>query len=463
MKKGGTGKGDLFPLLDIFPEAVFCVFMPKAADEPINIIGKNYLRRQTLFVGFADLLAALFFYLVPESPFDRRLAPVLAAASAMYFCFFVWFECCVKYLHAIVIALSLAGLCVVAFVVHMSGGIASPLVCFYFALLVSEAGYGVTSPITVYAAVISYLCVVLGEAFGFLSVNNALSKAIYENHVVFVFIILTIAMHMIIASYISKQILRKLRSDFAEEQQQTQALLKRFSELDAHSHIGMLAHRMVHDLRNPLASISGYVELERLAPGKDSAQQAMLADLSETVTQISNTLTNITRFGRATESKKQRLFVKDFFNNLISIVSFSKDAAKVRFRRNYPQNRDFCVLAVRQDLQQAYFNILKNALETVKENAGDKTVEISMRSSAGMLEVEIANNGKPIPEEILGKIFKKAVTGKSGGTGVGLLITRDLLAKNDISIEIKNMEVEGVKVITKLPLCGNERQGGENG
>jgi nitrogen-specific signal transduction histidine kinase len=86
-----------------------------------------------------------------------------------------------------------------------------------------------------------------------------------------------------------------------------------------------------------------------------------------------------------------------------------------------------------------------------------------MRSSAGMLEVEIANNGKPIPEEILGKIFKKAVTGKSGGTGVGLLITRDLLAKNDISIEIKNMEAEGVKVITKLPLCGNERQGGENG
>jgi len=418
-----------------------------------DVIGKDYLKKQALFVGLADLATALFIHLNPEWPVDGRLAPILAAASVPYFIFFMLFDRCGECLHKAIMALSLVGVAALGFVTHMTGGIVSPLTCFYFALLVSEVGYGVASPLTMYASVVSYLCVVLGEAFGFLAVSDPLAKAIYANPSVLIFIVLSVTSHLVITGYISKLILKKMRLDFTAEQEGRHAALKRFSELDAYSHIGMLAHRIVHDLRAPLASISGYVQLEMAAAGKNAEEKAALGDLDATVTKMTDSLASVTRYGRVAGGAAQKIMVKDFFKSLVSILGYYKDACGVQFRRNYPEAGDFCVMAVRQDLQQAYFNILKNAVEAVGKNTGDKIVEVAMRAEKGALEISISNNGPHIPEEILAKIFKEGVTGKPEGTGVGMLITHDLLMKNDIGIKIRNMEGSGVKIITEMQIC----------
>ena len=96
-------------------------------------------------------------------------------------------------------------------------------------------------------------------------------------------------------------------------------------------------------------------------------------------------------------------------------------------------------------------------------NTGDRIVELSILADGGEVEVAISNNGRPIPGEILEKLLKKAVTGKKEGTGVGLLITRDLLMNNDGSINVGNMGATGVKITTRLPLYRDEAQGRKSG
>ena len=425
--------------------------------ESADVIGKKYLRAQTLFTATAFLITGAFFYSDPATGFvDKRLGLILALASMAYFAFFALFNCCLHDLHKFVRLLSLFGLCVLGFILHMTGGVVSPLVCFYFALLTSEVGYGVISQTTIFASAASYLFVVLGEASGLLQVHNPLAKTVYANPVLFIFLTASVTSYMVITGYIGKFIVKAMRSEFAEEQRRNQALRAGFSELETHSHIGIMAHRIVHDLRGPLGVISGYVEMQLHAPGKDTEEKALLSDFMGTIKTMADSLGSITRFGRASQGKKEKIILKDFFKDLIAMLGYYPGASETRLRQNHPAAADLCVLAVRQDLQQAYFNILKNSLEAVAANTGDRIVELSTRAAGDAVEVDIVNNGRPIPGEILGKLFKKAVTGKKEGTGVGLLITHDLLMNNDISISISNMGETGVKVTTRLPLYRGE-------
>lgn len=427
--------------------------MDKTDSLPTAILEKNYVKKQVFFSFLTSICASLIFYFIPDFPFDRKIVGVISLSAFMYLLFFIFFEALHKYYHQIIIGLSVAASVILAFIVHMSGGIISPLVFFYFAVLMSEAAYGTAQTVAISASILSYSSVVLGEAFGLLEVHYSTAEMIYRSPWTVAVILLLVTSFMFITGHIARIIIMKLRLDVDEENRKQQAILKRFGELDSYAHIGLLAHRIAHDLRGPLAFISGYCEMERFSPDKDDEEKAALSTLAETVVTMSDALNNITSFGRATDGKKEKIKMKEFFRNLISIVAFYKDAQSIQFRQNYPDADDVSVMALRQDLQQAYFNILKNAVEAVRDNTGDKIVDISVRQSEGMLEVCVMNNGQPIPEEILAKLFQKAVTGKPDGTGVGLLITRDLLIKNDISISVKNMDGAGVMVSTRMPLA----------
>ena len=415
----------------------------------------NILRKQVLFASVISFCTFSFCYSIPDFPFDKRFLLLVLALAIIYLGkYLVLWKVPEKYQQRAISGLSFFALAGMGFVVHLSGGIASPFVFLYFAILVSEAAFSGKNNVCIGGAILSYLCAVLGEYSGLLTVTNPFSAKIYASPAATFWIVSFSVSFMVILNFLVKVMVSRLRFRIMSENNEKQAIVARFTELNACSSIGMMTHRIVHDLRGPLASIAGYIELERLAPNKSAAEQTALTDLSETVSKMSDALTNISRFGCATEDKKEKINMAAFFRNLVSIFAFHKDAQKVQFRQNFPEGDNLFVLALRQDLQQAYFNILKNAVEAVRGDIDERVVEISIRESAGMLEVDIMNNGQPIPEDILAKLFQKAVTGKPDGTGVGLLITHDLLIKNDISIAARNIAGTGVLISTRMPLAG---------
>jgi signal transduction histidine kinase len=226
-------------------------------------------------------------------------------------------------------------------------------------------------------------------------------------------------------------------------------LLKKFAELNATAQLGVLAHRIAHDLRGPLGSISGYIQIESAKPCSEEQTQT-LRDLEDVVNNMSGSLRNITRFGRADAVNREKIDLSAFMDSLLAIISFYPQSGGVAFRRSYPRG-GLAVFASRADLQQAYFNILKNAVEAVRNNPGEKEVEVSVRPTSAGLEVAIADNGPGILPEIAASLFKKSVSTKKDGTGVGLMITRDLLQRNDASIELRERNGGGTAAVTLIP------------
>ncbi|HAT71446.1 MAG TPA: hypothetical protein DCS63_01345 [Elusimicrobia bacterium] len=414
-----------------------------------GILGRKYLKRQALFSSVICFFVTLVFYYLPSFPFDRRMMYYTLAASAFYLAVFLFCDRIKKSYYPLITFLSVFGLVGSSFIVHLTGGIASPLIFLYFAILISEAAYGVEQSMSIVVAVGLFLAVIAGEITGLLPASAAALK-VYASPVTALLLVVTIVAFMIITGYLGRLIIKQLRMAVDDENREKHAILTKLSDLEAHSQIGVLAHRIVHDLRGPISSISGYIQVEMMK-AKDPEDQEMLRDLNGVVLSMSESLKGITQFGRVSGGPAEVIVLADFMRTLIAIVSFSPQARGVKFVKLYPENLQLAVSASRADLQQAYFNIIRNAVEAMRDNAGARQIEISIKAVDKEVEVSMADNGPGMAPEVLKNLFRKSITTKTDGTGVGLVITRDLLMRNDGVIEFHNLPAGGLWVRTIFP------------
>lgn len=408
------------------------------------------LRFNAFAAGLMSLLASLS-YFSDTMPFHRNLSILALFGALLYFVYFLLFDLICKFCYRKAgVLLSQIGVAVVTMAIYFTGGMVSPFIFLYFAILVSESIYGLENQFTVPASIAGYLLVVLGHFFGFLPNLVPWSVPAYSSPpTVLITVMLTVS-YIALTKSMSGRIIRNLRGKLQQEAAEKDALIRKFSELNATTQLGVLAHRIAHDLRGPIASVSGYLELEAIK-AKDPEEKEVLRSVSETVDRMVESLQGITRFGKPGGPSVEQIHLADFLRDLVAIVSFSPKAKGVSFGLSPADGSDLRVTASRQDLQQAFFNIIKNAVEAVSDNRAAKTVAISVERAGANARVTISDDGPGMNEEAMRNIFKKSVTTKIDGTGVGLMITRDLLTRNRGEIGLRNAKAGGLSVWVTLP------------
>lgn len=413
---------------------------------------RRLLRYNALATGTMSALASVFFF-SSSFPFPIALAKLSFGASLFYFAYFIFFDriCAACYRQAGIV-LSQVGVAVISAAVYYSGGVVSPFTFLYFAILVAESIYGLANPFTMPFSILTYLFVVAGHYFGFLHNPVPWAHEIYRHPLLVTIIAGLVVGYLAIARGMTGAIVKNLGEKLQREAAEKDALVRKFSELNSTTQLGVLAHRIAHDLRGPIASISGYLELE-LAKEQSPEKLAELRSVNETVTNMVETLHGITRFGKPGGASAERIVLADFMRDILAIASFAPRAKGVAFELAEPEERGLAVAGSRADLQQAYFNIIKNAVEAVSDNPDGKHVRVAIRREGrGDAVVSISDDGPGIPPETLSALFRRSVTTKADGTGVGLLITRDLIVRNSGDIKLRNREDGGLTVETTLPL-----------
>ena len=407
--------------------------------------------RPNLLAIVACTFVASWMCRLPGFPFHPGFCTAAAVSSGGHLVAFLFF----KELEArpwTFEAMALFNILLLGFIVHFTGGIMSPFVFFYFWILASAIIYGVKDRVTTYFAMLTYSGLVLAEASGLLAPFGTASREVYASRIMTAMVAAAILFFIMMTRYITTLVLENLRARLERENDEKEGLLKKFSELDSTAQIGSLAHRIAHDLRAPLSSISGYVQME-LMKKHPADKMSELLDLNATVTSMAESLHCITRFGKVAAVPAERIQVTEFFRQLLAIAAFSPQARGVRFIKSYQAGLNVCVCASRSDMQQAYFNIVKNALEATQDNAGGRTIEVSVRVVEKEVEICVADNGPGMSPEMLKNLFRKSITTKKDGTGVGLVITRDILARNDGYMEFRNRTGGGLAVVTRLPVA----------
>ena len=136
-------------------------------------------------------------------------------------------------------------------------------------------------------------------------------------------------------------------------------------------------------------------------------------------------------------------------DDALEVLGHKLELDKINIIKNIPQNLPD-VLADADQMQQVFFNLIRNAAQAIKEKGA---VTITAKDEADKVKVEVADTGCGIPEDKISKIFEPFYTtkGKTAGSGFGLAVVRELVWRNKGNISVKSKVGEGTTFTLDFP------------
>ncbi|ALC16924.1 sensor histidine kinase PilS, PAS domain-containing [Desulfuromonas soudanensis] len=193
---------------------------------------------------------------------------------------------------------------------------------------------------------------------------------------------------------------------FKEMQEQ----LQRSDRLAA---VGRLASGMAHEIRNPLASISGSVQLLMETGAVDKAGLRLMGIVVREVDRLNGLLTDFLVYAKPSPPRFEAVDLSALFDELAEMVTVDPRFAAVKIRREYSPG--VVVSVDRKQFRQALWDLVINGAEAMPEG-GTLTLGVSRDGS----RIYVEDTGRGIPEGIKERIFEPFFTTKDFGTGLGL-------------------------------------------
>jgi signal transduction histidine kinase len=213
-----------------------------------------------------------------------------------------------------------------------------------------------------------------------------------------------------------------------------------------------MAKQIAHEIKNPLTPMKLNVQhLQRaFAEGKDDPE--MVGRIANTLIEQIDSLSAIARefsdFAKMPQARHSRINLVPKLNSLQQLFETS-DRAKIHI--DMGEYKTIYVMADKEQLMRVFINLVKNGLQSIPEGR-EGNIRIALeKDKQGTVKVSISDNGKGIPEEIRDKLFQPNFTTKSGGMGMGLAITSNIIRSLGGRIWYDTVLHEGTTFHVELP------------
>jgi signal transduction histidine kinase len=227
-------------------------------------------------------------------------------------------------------------------------------------------------------------------------------------------------------------------------------------ESERTSSILLLAASVAHELGNPLNSLTIHLQLmeRRIKKLRLAAKDKEAAALSESVAicqaEVQRLDGIITHFLEAIRPRPPALVENDLAEILADVFRFQQDELADRGIKVEAETQDRLptVMADRDQVKQAFFNVIKNAMEAMKPGG---VLRVGAAADDDFVTVVFGDTGSGIRQEDLLKLFEPYHTTKAEGHGLGLMIVQRILREHGGQVGIESKEGVGTVVTLRFP------------
>jgi two-component system sensor histidine kinase PilS (NtrC family) len=213
--------------------------------------------------------------------------------------------------------------------------------------------------------------------------------------------------------------------------------------------IGRLAANIAHEIRNPLASISGSVEVLRRLPGADPETRNLVDIAVREVDRVNALITSLLDYARPRSEERQHLDLGELIGDIAKIFEQERRAKDVRLQLHC--HPGVVVEAAPGQMHQVLWNLLRNAVEAMPEG-GIIYLAAALRPAAQPEAIlMVRDTGVGIPDVDLDHIFEPFFSRKPDGTGLGLATTARIVEDHKGSIDVKSQLGRGTTFTIRLP------------
>lgn len=258
----------------------------------------------------------------------------------------------------------------------------------------------------------------------------------------------------------------ELAESYTKLKQQSEVL----SEVEAqlrHSErlsvMGELAASLAHEVRNPLGSIRGAVEILQDDYPREKENYRFLQILTKEVARLNQVIENFLDLARRKSSQISEISLQEGVDSVVQILSAKARKEGVRIDSRLPQE-PLHIKGDENKLHQILLNLLLNAI-AASDGGGHVTIDYHIeRNDSGLdiLNLIVSDTGSGIPESEIEKIFKPFYTTKEQGTGLGLPITKRIIEEYNWNLRVESKVGEGTRITIGIPLHEEKHEAEQN-
>lgn len=219
--------------------------------------------------------------------------------------------------------------------------------------------------------------------------------------------------------------------------------------------VGQLAAGIAHEIRNPLAGISGSIELLSQTTEQEDDKKLMRIILRE-IDRLNLLITEFLDYSKPETPPTETVNISSLIMDVVGSLKFNKNIRQ-DIPINYQIAANTLILGKAEKLKQAMLNILINAYQAM-ETVSDAELKISIEQNAEKVILRIRDKGCGMSEGTKKKMFEPFHTTKIKGTGLGLAITHKILQGHHADVFVDSAPGLGTEFNIQFPILNsNER------
>lgn len=208
---------------------------------------------------------------------------------------------------------------------------------------------------------------------------------------------------------------------------------------------GQLAAGIAHEIRNPLTSLKGFIQLlQSGAAEKQIYYTIMLSELER----IQLIISELLLLAKPQISQMKRIELVSILQHVQTLIESLAHMYDVHVISHLP-DEPIWIHGDENQLKQVFVNLMKNAIESMPDG-GELFLEV-MPAKTDVI-IRILDQGSGIPEEVMRQIGQPFFTTKENGTGLGLLVSYNMIENHKGSIEVESILGVGTTFSITLPL-----------
>ncbi len=223
---------------------------------------------------------------------------------------------------------------------------------------------------------------------------------------------------------------------------------KELQHADRLSTLGELAAGIAHEIRNPLAAISGAIHVQTMEMESDDPNRKVMEEIQEEITRLDKSLKSFLAYSRPSKPQFALSDLHELIERAITLCIRSGQFSGIKLKKEFAQSLPPMYLDPFL-IQQVFVNIIINALQAM-DHEGALTIKTE-KIEDKFIRITVKDTGHGMPPDIANQIFQPFFSTKAQGTGLGLAIAHRIIEQHHGKISVQSTLGKGTVFLIELP------------